>query len=149
MDYLSTKLGESLWKIFLLCFVLITYVLYSFASENQYLYLPPNRYVFHGAEVYDDDEDDDKDDSSSSSSSSSPSTSSLSLCSTADGSSVAENGKPLLDRLQRCTKEQDAPKLPQAEITDFEPSYVLSENSAEVHHHQHTPDSLLGLQPPT
>ncbi|XP_024842534.1 NAD-dependent protein deacetylase sirtuin-1 isoform X2 [Bos indicus] len=27
-------------------------------SDNQYLFLPPNRYIFHGAEVYSDSEDD-------------------------------------------------------------------------------------------
>lgn len=27
-------------------------------SGNQYLFLPPNRYIFHGAEVYSDSEDD-------------------------------------------------------------------------------------------
>ncbi|KAL3876725.1 hypothetical protein ACJMK2_034526 [Sinanodonta woodiana] len=48
-------------------------------QADQYLFLPPNRYVFHGAEVYsdneddddkDDDDDDDDDDQSSSSDSS-------------------------------------------------------------------------------
>lgn len=27
-------------------------------SDNQYLFIPPNRYIFHGAEVYSDSEDD-------------------------------------------------------------------------------------------
>ena len=31
---------------------------YYCVSDNQYLFLPPNRYIFHGAEVYSDSEDD-------------------------------------------------------------------------------------------
>lgn len=32
-------------------------------ADHQFLYLPPSRYIFHGAEVYSDDSDSDSDDS--------------------------------------------------------------------------------------
>lgn len=34
------------------------FLFYCCISGNQYLFLPPNRYIFHGAEVYSDSEDD-------------------------------------------------------------------------------------------
>lgn len=33
-------------------------ILHQYVSGTQYLFLPPNRYIFHGAEVYSDSEDD-------------------------------------------------------------------------------------------
>lgn len=46
------------------------YCCYNFSLDNTYVYLPPRRYVFVGAEVYEDDEELASDSSSSSSCSS-------------------------------------------------------------------------------
>ncbi|KAK3601904.1 hypothetical protein CHS0354_041841 [Potamilus streckersoni] len=113
----------------------------SMLQADQYLFLPPNRYVFHGAEVYSDYEDDDEYDDDQSSSSDT----SFSSCPHREGNESAKSEESLFVScdVQHVNNRRENAISSTSHFPESEVSKEDNLHKCEEDHHQYSQDFNL------